>query len=119
MDREIRPHVFTAIAALSCFVIQATIGGWLESTGSITAEDVNIAAYKFFNFSLFLLLSFSIVRPFIRLFVTMQAKIGNGDRASIRFVRTHERAITWGVWGFWSIGLAIALPKIVAEGFFK
>jgi hypothetical protein len=119
MDREIKPHVFTATAALSVFVLQAIIGGWLESSGRVTVDDINMAAYKALNLCLAILLGFSIVRPFIRVFVMMQTKMGNEDWALVRFVRSYERGITWVVWGAMSAGLAIAVPKMIEMGLFS
>jgi len=118
MDREIKPHVCTASAVLSVFVLQAIIGGWLESRRRVTVDDINMAAYKAFNLCLAILLGFSIVRPFIRAFVVMQSKMGNGDWVPIRFMRSYERGITWVVWGTMSAGLAIAVPKMVEMGLF-
>lgn len=49
-------------------------------------------------FALFLVLGFSMVPLRIRLFVAGQQRIGNGDRAPIRWRAAHEVGFARGAW---------------------
>jgi hypothetical protein len=56
---------------------------------------------------------------FLRLFVKMQIKIGNGEVFLIKWLQRHEQKVVYGVWVMYLIGLMISLPSAIREGFFK
>ena len=115
MDREIKRHILVAFCCFSFFILLSIIGSYLEKTGAINREDINMPIYLGLVFIIFFILCFSIVRPLLRVFVKLQRRTGNGDLAVIQFISKHEKRITWGVWAFFTIGLMIAFPTILRD----
>lgn len=70
-------------------------------------------------FAIFLLIAFSAVPLMIKLFVYLHTRIGNGEHPVIRWVDTHRWPMVWGFWGVFALGLLIALPTMLREGFFN
>ena len=68
-------------------------------------------------FGLFLVFGFSLIPLALHLFIIGQGKIGNEDVGMIHFLRTHERGVTYAVWGFFTVGLLIALPVMWTDFF--
>ena len=70
-------------------------------------------------FALFLALAFAAVPIFLRVFTTLQMRIGNGDLPPIQWIRKNEYAITYCVWGIFLLGLMISLPTVIKDWFLK
>ena len=70
-------------------------------------------------FVLFCVLGFSIVPLAIRVFIFLQIKIGNAEVFLVRFLQAHEQSVVFGVWGLFVLGLCIAVPAGIKDGFFK
>jgi hypothetical protein len=68
-------------------------------------------------FSLFLVMGFALVPLFLRLFVVLQERIGNGELGIVRMLRAHEAGITYGVWAMFLVGALIALPVMLKDLF--
>jgi hypothetical protein len=49
----------------------------------------------------------------------MQIKIGNGELFLIQWLQAHEHGVIYGLWSFFVIGLCIAIPAAIKDGFFK
>lgn len=69
-------------------------------------------------FGVFLLIGFGAVPMMIKLFVHLQMKIGNGEHAVIRWLDAHRWPMTFAFWGVFALGLLVALPTMLREGFF-
>ncbi|MGH8453162.1 MAG: hypothetical protein ACRES4_00210 [Nevskiales bacterium] len=69
-------------------------------------------------FGVFLAIGYGAVPLMIRLFVYLHTRIGNGGHWVIRWLDTHQWQMTWGVWAVFTLGLLIALPTMLREGFF-
>ncbi|MBI5094710.1 MAG: hypothetical protein HZB26_20025 [Candidatus Hydrogenedentes bacterium] len=107
---------------LVLFIVLSVVGNAIESQGLITspeerakAESIAITA----AFVLFLVLGYSVVPLFVRVFILGQVKIGNGEFPPVKALRRHEKYFVFGVWAFFTIGLLIAFPAMVADGFFQ
>lgn len=70
-------------------------------------------------FAVFLLIAFSAVPLMIKLFVHLQIRIGNGEHRVIRWLAGHRWPMTFAFWGVFALGLLIALPTMLREGFFN
>jgi ABC-type sulfate transport system permease subunit len=70
-------------------------------------------------FVVFLAIAFAAVPLMLRLFVYLHTRIGNGEHWVIRWLDAHHWQIVWGVWAFFALGLLIALPTMVRDGFFN
>lgn len=109
MDTKL--FIILASSSFGLILLGAVIGNALESQGVLTKESLGpegtlIVVSVFF--ALFCMLAFSLVPLFIRGFITMQVKIGNGERLLIQWVRAHERALVYGIWALFGTGLIIA-----------
>jgi hypothetical protein len=70
-------------------------------------------------FAVFLLIAFSAVPLVIKLFVYLQIRIGNGEHWLIRWLDGHRWPMTFAFWGVFTLGLLIAVPTMLREGFFN
>lgn len=110
------------ISAFGLMILSAVIGNILESNGTLTVETIgskSVTAIKIFYFVLFCIMGFSIVPFVIRLFVSSQIKIGNGELFLVRFLQGNEQSVVFGVWIMFIIGLCIAVSAAIKDGFFK
>lgn len=112
---------FVLLAALSVagFLALNIGGGYIESHQWITTPEAQKKAetiMMYVGFGLFLLLGFSIIPLFIRLFLRGQIWVGNGEFPPIQFLQKYEKQVRWCVWLFMAVGLGIALLSIWADG---
>lgn len=103
-------------------ILSAIIGNILESNGALTVETIGpkgVQAVKIFYFVLFCVLGFSIVPLAIRLFISLQTRIGNAGSFLVQTLQANEQSVVFGVWSIFIIGLCLAVPAAVKGGFFK
>ncbi len=65
--------------------------------------------------TLFFLLCFAIIPAFLRLFTTLQVKIGNAEHPLVRFLQQHECHVTYALWGIMVVFVVVMLPTIIAD----
>jgi hypothetical protein len=109
-------------AAFGLIILSGVIGNILESSGIVTRESLGsqgIGVIKIIQFVLFCMLCFSFVPLVVRAFIVLQLKIGNGEFFLVRWIQTHEQAVVYGFWGLMAVGLSIALPAAIKDGFFQ
>jgi hypothetical protein len=107
-------------ATVGLLIVSAIIGNILESNGTLKALNPRgIAAVKLFYFALFCVLGFSLVPLLLRYFISAQIRIGNGEFFLIKWIQAHEKGVIYGFWSLFVIGLCIALPAAIKNGFFK
>jgi len=46
------------------------------------------------------MMGFSLVPLVLRLFITLQIRIGNGEFFPIKWLQANEQIVVFGVWGF-------------------
>jgi hypothetical protein len=115
---NIKPYIIIAASSLGLMIAGSIIAGLLGPRGHAVdpqAEKTMIIIYG----ALFLALAFAAVPIFLRVFTVLQTQIGNGDLPPIRWIKKHESAIAYGVWGIFLLGLIIALPTIIKDWFSK
>jgi hypothetical protein len=78
-----------------------------------------ISAVKWAYFVLFCIMGFCLVPVVIRYFISAQIKIGNGEHSLIKWLQASEQTVIYGFWSLFIIGLCIALPVAVKQGFFR
>lgn len=103
-------------------IMGAILGNVLESSGKLSPETIGsrgVAAVKIYFFSLFLVMCFTLMPLFIKLFIFLQIKIGHGELAVIKWLQMHETAVIYGFWGFMALGLCIAIQGAIKDGFFN
>jgi hypothetical protein len=109
-------------SAFGLIIIGAVVCGVMESRGMLTEETIGqkgITAIKIIYFALFCIICFAVVPIVIRYFIVLQIKIGNEGLFLIQWLQTHERAVIYGAWSIFIIGLCISLSAAIKEGFFK
>lgn len=109
-------------SAFGLIIFSAIVGGVLESSGKLTVEAIGstgITAIKIYFFALFCIMCFTLVPIFIRLFIVMQIKIGNGEFFLIKWFQENEQGIIYGFWSLIVIGLCLSIPVAIKDGFFK
>ncbi len=120
MNTKIFLHILAC--AFGLIVVGAIVGGIMESQGTFTKETIGpkgITVIQIIYFALFCSIGFALVPIVIRYFIDMQIKIGNGEMFLIQWLQTHEHGVIYGLWGFFVIGLCIAIPAAIKDGFFK
>ena len=109
------------VAAFALMLLSDPIFNSLEAKGLATkvtlkSRDVSISAL--FQFAMFCVLGFSIWPLAVKLFIFLQIKMGNAGLPLVAFLQAHEQGFVYGVWCLLIIGLCIALPGSIEEGFF-
>ncbi len=113
---NIKLYIVIAASALGLMIIGSVIGGSLGSrwyAANPQLEKTMLMIYVI----LFLILGFAAVPILLRVFTTLQAKIGNGELPPVRWIRNHEFVISCSVWGIFLLGLIIALPTVIKDWF--
>jgi len=117
-----RIFIIILAASFGLMILGAVIGGILESSGTVTRETLssnNIIIILIIYFTLFCAAAFAFVPLAVRFFIVMQIKIGNSEFFFIKWLQAHEHAVIYSFWIFMIIGLCIAVPAAVKDGFFK
>jgi len=115
-------YVIILSSSFGLIILGAIIGGILESTGILTIDTIDpktITAIKVIYFILFCAIAFAFVPLAIKLFIFLQIKIGNGELLIIKWLQAHEQIIAYCGWGVFVLGLIIALPAAIRDGFFE
>ena len=106
-------------SAFGLLIVSAVIGNILESNGTVkTLSPRGITAVKISYLALFCVLVFSRVPLLLRYFISAQIKIGNGELFLIKWLQAHEQGVVYGFWTMCVIGLCIAVPAAIKNGFF-
>lgn len=107
--------VACAAGALIIFVI---VGKFIEISGIVadpqsyrTAQLIAIGT----SLVLFFVISFAGVPIFVRFFIFIQTKIGNGEHPAIKFLTRHEKRIVYGLWIFFALGALLAVPAMIYD----
>jgi hypothetical protein len=117
-----RTCLLVIASALGLIVVGAVVGNVLQSTGILNREALGprgIAAVKLFYVILFCVLGFAAVPLLIKYFIDLQIRLGNGDISPVKWLQAHERSVVYGFWAMVVVGLSMALPAAVRNGFFK
>jgi len=117
-----KPFLIIMGVSFGIFILCAVVDGVLQAKYNYSIYDLGprwSSTMMVFGFVLFLLIGISVVPLALRFFVFMQLKIGNGEFAPIKWLAAHERQAVYAGWGIIALGLAIALPAAIKDGFFK
>jgi len=115
---NIKLYIVIAVSSFGLMIVGSMIGGLLGSRGYASDPQLEKTMLIIYGV-LFLALAFAAVPILLRVFTTLQAKIGNGDLPPIRWIRKNESVITYWVWGIFLLGLVIALPTALKDWFSK
>ena len=115
-----KPFLIIFVSTFALLVLSSIVGNVLESSGALGKLTPRQITYvKVFYFTLFCVLGFSLVPLVLRFVITLQARIGNADLLIVRFLQSHEKGVVYSFWALFLIGLSIAVPYAIKDGFFK
>ena len=86
--------------------------------GPILAPTLAPTLAKIVAFALFLALGFGAIPVMLRVFLWGQRRIGNEAVPMVRFLAEHQTGVVVAVWIVFALGLAVALPAMLADEFF-
>ena len=115
---NIKPYIVIAASAFGLMIVGSIIGGILGARGYTSNPQLEKTMLMIYGI-LFLALGFALMPILLRVFTTLQARIGNGELPPIRWIRKNEFVISCCVWGIFLLGLIIALPTALKDWFSK
>ena len=104
-------YIIILAVSFGVMILGAIIGGFLESSGTLTRETLGsqgITVILVIYFALFCAAAFALVPLALRFFIAMQIKIGNGELFLIQWLQGHEQTVVYCCWGMFIIGLGLA-----------
>jgi hypothetical protein len=113
---NIKLYIVIAAAAFGLMIVGSIIGSLIGARGYAADPRLEKTVLLIYGV-LFLALAFAAVPILLRVFTTLQARIGNGDLPPVRWIREHEFVISCGVWGIFLLGMIIALPTVLKDWF--
>jgi hypothetical protein len=115
---SLRAHALISGAILGCLIALPLALAALQSAGVVKNPAAMETPVKIGIFVIFLAFGFSAIPLMLKLFLAGQRLIGNGELAPIKALAAHQTGIVIGAWLFISLGLLIAIPAAVEDGFF-
>ncbi len=115
---SLRSHAIITGSLFAAIIVMAIIGNVLHDGGYLPDSSTAQLMAKIIFFALFLTFGFSCIPVIVKLVLAGQIAIGNGEVGIVRAIAAHETRVVIGFWLFLALGLAIALPAAVHDGFF-
>jgi hypothetical protein len=115
-------YLIILLFSFGLMILGAVAGGILESAGIVNRDSLGPRAatvIKAVYLALFFMMGFSLVPLFLRLFITLQIRIGNGEFFPIKWLQANEQIVVFGVWGIYLIGIVIILALVKPSELFK
>lgn len=106
-----------ALGALGGLLALAVTGQIAQTTGLVKNSETVERTMKIAVFMLFLIFAFALIPLLLHVFLSLQERMGNANAGMIRFLRSHENGVVYFVWGFYLLGLLIALPVMWTDFF--
>jgi hypothetical protein len=113
---NIKLYIVIAASAFGLMIVGSIIGGILGARGYTSNPQLEKTMLIIYGL-LFLALAFASVPILLRVFTTLQTKIGNGELPPVRWIRKNEFVISCWAWGIFLLGLIIALPTALRDWF--
>ena len=117
MNPFIKVLAILTAGSIAALILLVVVGNILDTQGLVRNREAAATFMKLTAFALFLVLGFALMPLAMHLFIVAQGSIGNGGHGFVRFLREHERAVTFFMWGMFTAGLAIALPVMWRDFF--
>lgn len=115
---SLRTHVIICGALFLALIGIAILGNVLQAAGMPppTGAARNIAVVLFFG--LFVAFALSTIPVIVKVVLGAQVKAGNQNVGLIGGAIRHQNAIIYTMWGVMIAGIAVAVPAMLADGFF-
>jgi len=115
---SLKTHAVIAGGLLASIVVLAMIGNALHDSGYLADSSMAQRVAQVLFFALFLAFGFSCIPLMVKAVLAGQVSIGNADVGVVQAARKHETRIILAFWLLLALGLAIALPAAIMDGFF-
>jgi hypothetical protein len=115
---SLKTHAIITGGLFAAIVVMAMIGNVLHDSGYLPDSSAAQLIAKLIFFTLFLAFGFSCIPLMVKLVLAGQTTIGNADVGIVRHVAAHETHIDIVFWLLLGLGLAIAIPAAIQDGFF-
>ncbi|UFH53664.1 hypothetical protein [Spirosoma sp. KNUC1025] len=116
MDLNLKPYYWLLLGVVITFVLIGLIGNIVIPDG--VSSPFWLKAGPYIAFALFILFAAALVPISLKGFLIAQHKIGNSGLPMVQLISQHIRYVVIAVWAFFGLGLAIALPFMLKDGFF-
>jgi hypothetical protein len=103
--------------SVAALILLAVVGHILDTQDLLRNREAAATFMKLAAFALFLVIGFTLVPLAMHVFLVAQGAIGNADVGMVRFLREHERGVTFFMWGMFTTGLLLALPVMWTDFF--
>jgi len=113
----LRTHVWIFVGFLAAVILLGIGGNILAAEGYQPMLNRIQLPLQILFFGLVLGLVFSFIPVMVKLVVGAQVK-ANGELAVVRGLAAQQNKIIWGFWILLALGLAVALPAAIQDGFF-
>lgn len=113
-----KTYVVVLVAAIAALVLLGVVAAILQRTTAFREGVALETPVKIFVFGVFLALGFSAMPLMLRVFLAGQRRLGNESHALVRFLGEHETLVILGFWTICLVGIAIAMPVAIKDGFF-
>jgi hypothetical protein len=98
-------------------ILLAVAGNALISSGTVKDLGPFQTPAKILFFGIFIAFGLSLVPLMVKLVVAAQLHAGNADVGLVKFLADHQVAIIWTFWILIALGIAVALPVAIQQGF--
>jgi hypothetical protein len=115
---SLKIHAIITSGLFAAIVVLAVLGNVLHDAGYLADSSATQMAARIIFFSLFLAFGFSCIPLMVKLVVAGQVSIGNGDVGLVRLVAAHQTGVIVTLWVLIALGLLIAIPAAIVNGFF-
>jgi hypothetical protein len=115
---SLRAHAIICACLFAALIGLAILGNVLQAAGMKPLEGrASIVALSLF-FALFVAAGMSAIPVMVRAVLGVQERLGNQNAPVIGAMIRHQAAIVWVLWGVIFAGTLVAIPAMIANGFF-
>ena len=115
---SLKTHAIITGSLFAAIIAMAILGNVLHDSGYLPDSSAAQLAAKIIFFTLFLAFGFSCIPLMVKAVLAGQTVIGNGNVGMVRHVAANEKLIVIILWLLIGLGLAIAIPAAIQDGFF-
>ena len=114
---SLRTHVWILLGLLAAVILLGIGGNILAAEGFQPMLDRVQLPLQILFFGLVLALVFAFIPVMVKLVIGVQVK-ANAELAVVRSLAAQQNKIIWGIWILLALGLAVAIPAAIQDGFF-
>lgn len=113
-----KAYALVFVVALGALLLFCAMGAVLQRTAAVRDTAALETPVKIFVFAVFLAMGFSVMPLMLHLFLAGQRRLGNAGHPLVRLLGDHQTLVVVGFWSVGLVGLAVAMPVAIRDGFF-